>query len=81
MDFDGKTVLITGGGRGIGFIDSPTVRKYFTNEQLAAVVAETPLATMGTHDHVSDLVRYLASGAADFMTGQTILLDGGRVMR
>lgn len=65
----------------LGFIDSPIVRELYTDEQLAAVVGETPLATMGTHNHISDLVRYLALGGADFMTGQTIILDGGRVMR
>jgi NAD(P)-dependent dehydrogenase (short-subunit alcohol dehydrogenase family) len=65
----------------LGFIDSPIVRTLYTDEQIAAVVDETPLATMGTHDHVCDLVRYLASGGADFMTGQTLILDGGRVMR
>ena len=65
----------------LGFVDSPIVRELYSEEQLSAVVTETPLATMGTHDHVSNLVRYLASDGAEFMTGQTIILDGGRIMR
>jgi 3-oxoacyl-[acyl-carrier protein] reductase len=65
----------------LGFIDSPIVRELYTHEQLAAVVSETPLGAMGTHNEVSELVRYLASSGADFMTGQTIILDGGRIMR
>jgi len=101
MDFDGKTVLITGGGRGIG----QTLARDFaargasivinyaasaegankavreTDEQLAAIVGETPLATLGNHNHASNLVLYLASSGTDFMTGQTIIPDGGRVMR
>jgi len=65
----------------LGFVDSPIVRELYSDEQLAAVVSETPLGTMGTHKDVSELVRYLASSGADFMTGQTIILDGGRIMR
>lgn len=65
----------------LGFIESPIVRELYTDEQLAAIVGQTPLATMGNHGHVSRLVRYLASDGADFMTGQTVILDGGRVMR
>src|SRR5215475_3098999 len=56
----------------LGFIDSPIVRQLYSDEQLAAIVGETPLGTMGTHKHVSELVRYLASGGATFLTGKTI---------
>lgn len=65
----------------LGFIDSPIVRELYTEDQLASVVGETPLAAMGTHEQVSRSVRYLAGEGADFMTGQTVILDGGRIMR
>ena len=65
----------------LGFIESAIVRELHTDDQLAAVVGETPLGRMGTYDDVSRAVRYLASDSAAFITGQTIILDGGRVMR
>ena len=35
----------------------------------------------GTYDDVSSAVMYLASDSAAFITGQTLILDGGRIMR
>jgi len=34
-----------------------------------------------TRRHVSQAVRHLAGEGADFMTGQTAILDGGRIVR
>ena len=65
----------------LGFIESAIVRELHTDDQLAAVVGETPLGRMGSYDDVSGAVRYLASDSAAFITGQTVILDGGRVMR
>ncbi len=65
----------------LGFIESAIVHQVFSEDQLVAVVGETPLGRMGTYDEVSDAVRYLASDSAAFITGQTVILDGGRVMR
>lgn len=65
----------------LGFIDSPLVREIFTAQQLADVVAGTPLARIGRYDEVVGMVRFLASGSASFLTGQTVIFDGGRVMR
>lgn len=44
------------------------------------VTASTPLARWGTPEDVANAVVYLASPAASFVTGQTMLIGGGVVM-
>lgn len=36
-----------------------------------------PLGRLGTPDEIAAVVRFLASGEADYVTGQTIVVDGG----
>ena len=38
---------------------------------------ETPLGRLGTPEDVADAVRFLASDASSFMTGQVLTIDGG----
>jgi 3-oxoacyl-[acyl-carrier protein] reductase len=45
-----------------------------------AVARSTPLKRWGTPDDVAGAAVYLASAAAAFLTGQTILINGGVVM-
>ena len=40
-----------------------------------------PLARFGTPEEVADCVRFLASDAAGWITGQTLCVDGGLCMR
>jgi len=46
----------------------------------AAIADSIPLKRWGTPDDVAGAVVYLASPAASFMTGQTLLVGGGAVM-
>jgi NAD(P)-dependent dehydrogenase (short-subunit alcohol dehydrogenase family) len=46
-------------------------------EAMEALVATTPVRRLGTVEDVAGLVAYLASDAAAFLTGQTIVIDGG----
>ncbi len=43
----------------------------------AALVNDTPLGRLGTPEDVAELVSFLASGRAAFITGQVIGADGG----
>jgi len=43
-------------------------------------VSRTPLARLGQPGDVVGMVSFLASDAADFITGQTVLVNGGRFM-
>ncbi|MEJ7585550.1 MAG: SDR family NAD(P)-dependent oxidoreductase [Acidimicrobiales bacterium] len=53
-------------------MDSPTWR--------AAAEAGTPLGRIGTAREVADVIVFLASPAASYITGQTIVIDGGSVL-
>jgi len=47
-------------------------------EILAAYVASVPVGRFGTRDEVADAVSFFASDAAAYVTGQRLVLDGGR---
>lgn len=50
-------------------------------EQVRAAILEAiPLGRLGTAQDVANLVCYLASDAASYITGQTLTVDGGMVM-
>lgn len=46
-----------------------------------AILARIPLRRLATAQDVAAAVRYLASPAADYLTGTTISVDGGLTMR
>jgi len=50
------------------------------SDRRSAVVDSTPLARWGTPDDVAGAAVFLASPAAAFITGQTLLVGGGVVM-
>jgi 3-oxoacyl-[acyl-carrier protein] reductase len=50
----------------------------FTQDEVrAAVAAKTPLRKEGAAEEVADLVAYLASDEASFITGSNIDINGG----
>jgi 3-oxoacyl-[acyl-carrier protein] reductase len=68
-------------GIGLGFVESPLVHEVFSTDQLEEVIKSTPLGRMTTIEETSAFVRLLASESTSFVTGQTIMFDGGRNMR
>jgi NAD(P)-dependent dehydrogenase (short-subunit alcohol dehydrogenase family) len=62
-----------------GLIRTEFARALWDNEKiLAASTAEAALHRIGEPDEMAGAVVYLASPAASFVTGQTLILDGGR---
>ena len=49
-------------------------------EQLAKRLRGTPLARIGEPDEIAGAAVFLASDAGRYMTGQSIVIDGGRVI-
>jgi 2-deoxy-D-gluconate 3-dehydrogenase len=55
-----------------------------TEEQMRAMTEEftrrIPLGRMGTPDDIATVAVFLASAAAGYMAGETIVVDGGRLL-
>lgn len=62
-----------------GVIDTE-MNGHLDNEIKTALCEETPLCRMGTAEEVAELVYFLASDKADFITGQVISPNGGIVI-
>ena len=46
---------------------------------MAMVMSRTPLKRIGTPREIGDVVAFLASNKASYITGETIYVDGGRL--
>jgi 3-oxoacyl-[acyl-carrier protein] reductase len=61
-----------------GYVDT-RIQAGLSPEQRQAVEAGTPLGRFGTEEDIAGAVLFLASERASYVTGQTLLVDGGRV--
>lgn len=62
-----------------GIIDTPMASRV-PDEQLSAYARRTPLGRIGTPEDVAGVVRFLLSADAGYVTGQTIVVNGGSLM-
>jgi len=62
-----------------GFIQTAMTDK-LTEEQKGAMLANIPLNRLGVPGDVAQACLFLASGESDYITGQTIVVDGGMSM-
>lgn len=62
-----------------GLIDTE-ILSGVSQERLDAIVQSTPLGRIGSAEDVADAVLFLLSEQSSFITGQTLVVCGGRVM-
>lgn len=59
-------------------IETPMLSNVYSEEGMRALARQVPLGRLGTVDDVANLALFLVSDLCGYMTGQFILLDGGR---
>jgi 3-oxoacyl-[acyl-carrier protein] reductase len=63
-----------------GITDTAQPRGHQTEEQMYAQAQKTPLGRIGQTEDLVGPAIFLASDAAGFITGQTVLVNGGSIM-
>ena len=62
-----------------GFIETDML-KDLDEDYLKAIADEIPLQRLGKTDEIASLVKFLASEEANYITGQTVHINGGLFM-
>lgn len=62
-----------------GVIDTP-MNDIFSDTEKQEIINDIPLARFGKACEVAQLIYYLASSNGDYVTGQTITIDGGYIL-
>jgi 3-oxoacyl-[acyl-carrier protein] reductase len=75
MELAGRGILVNAVAPGL--IDTPLLAA-LTPERLAAQLALQPTGKAGSPRDIANAVAFLVSPAMDFITGQTLLVDGGK---
>jgi glucose 1-dehydrogenase len=60
-----------------GWIDTPNERKTFSDDVIEAAGRDLPWRRLGTPDDIGHAAAFLASDAADYITGVVLPVDGG----
>jgi NAD(P)-dependent dehydrogenase (short-subunit alcohol dehydrogenase family) len=63
-----------------GVIDTPFHEVFSTPEMIATFVKTIPMGRVGTSEECANVIAFLASDAAAYITGETIEVNGGQLM-
>ncbi|HEY9720710.1 MAG TPA: 3-oxoacyl-ACP reductase family protein [Oscillatoriaceae cyanobacterium] len=62
-----------------GYVET-RIQADLTPEKRREIIASTPLKRIGLPEEIARVALFFASDASSYVTGQTLLADGGRVM-
>ncbi len=60
-----------------GFVDTELTRRILKKRGMAEMAKEVPMGRLAQVDEIAAYVRFLASAENTYMTGQTVVVDGG----
>jgi NAD(P)-dependent dehydrogenase (short-subunit alcohol dehydrogenase family) len=65
-----------------GMIDTPMIQRFSggTPEGRQAMISQEPVGSMGQPEEIASAVLWLCSDAASFVTGHTMVVDGGQTV-
>ena len=64
-----------------GAIETPGATGAMTEEARKQTSGNIPWGRMGQPEDIAAAVAFLASAGADYITGQTLVVDGGYILR
>ncbi|MBB6407172.1 SDR family NAD(P)-dependent oxidoreductase [Arthrobacter sp. AZCC_0090] len=75
LDYAAENIRVNAVGP--GYIDTPMVKRGISEERRQVLTAKHPVQRLGTAEEVANLMAFLLSDAASFMTGGMHMVDGG----
>ena len=63
-----------------GYIETDINREFFASEPGQTLIKRVPQRRLGKPEHLDGPLLLLASDASEFMTGSTLVVDGGHVV-
>lgn len=63
-----------------GTIDTEMTRELLTPEQMQARAKDVPVGRLGRSEEVAEVICFLTSERASFVTGQLVMVNGGQVV-
>ncbi|KAM5342239.1 hypothetical protein ACJ41O_013205 [Fusarium nematophilum] len=60
-----------------GYVETPLLRAATQAGNMDGEIAKTPMKRLGTVEEIVDCIVFLASPMSSFMTGSTMVVDGG----
>ncbi len=64
-----------------GNVSSENVVEFIGPERFRTMAESSPLGRLGTPEEIADVIAFVASDRASFLTGQTIFVDGGHMAK
>ncbi len=60
-----------------GFVDTDLTRQNNSPDRIKEIISSIPLGRLATEDEIAGTVAYLCSDRNTYLTGQTLVVDGG----